>query len=230
MCRKMCRVFISTNKRTFSSGSSADIQPVFIPYGGILGAILKWDRGTDNRINKRVFSFLRMIALSRAQLRYKLHYGHEKLVIADLTDDLHEVLHITQNFTGLPPDKRKEYKEIFLAVYQSKIRPNVSKDESKQEDIIAVTTNECCQKHKEVTDIGMNAKAYKPKYIDEWINASLLEAQKSNIDNKQHIYYPLTDLSDDDIVVSQSQTTESKSQCMSFLVSGISNRAEKEGL
>ena len=43
----------------------------------------------------------------------------------------------------------------------------------------------------------MNAKAYKPKYIDEWINASLIEAQKSNIDNKQHIYYPLTDLSDD---------------------------------
>ena len=150
MCRKMCRVFISKNKRTFSSGSSADIQPVFIPYGGILGAILKWDRGTDNRINKRVFSFLRMIALSRAQLRYKLHYGHEKLVIADLTEDLHEVLYITQNFTGLPPDKRKEYKEIFLAVYQSKIRPNVSKDESKQEDIIAVTTNECRQKHKEV--------------------------------------------------------------------------------
>jgi hypothetical protein len=79
---------------------SADIQPVFIPYGGILGAILKWDRDTDNRINKRVFTFLRMIALSRALLRYKLHYGHEKLVIADLTEDLHEVLHIPRTLQG----------------------------------------------------------------------------------------------------------------------------------
>jgi len=95
-----------------------------------------------------------MIALSRAHLRYKLHYGHEKLVIADLAEDLHEVLHITQNFTGVPPDKLKEYKDVFLAAYNSKIGPNVSKDGSKQEDIIAVTTNECCQKHKEVTGIG----------------------------------------------------------------------------
>jgi hypothetical protein len=228
-----CAMFLSQQIKELSpQDPSADSQPVFIPYGGILGAILKWDRGTDNRINKRVFSFLRMIALSRAHLRHKLHYGHEKLVIADLAEDLHEVLHITQNFTGVPPDKLKEYKDVFLASYNSKIGPNVSKDGSKQEDIIAVTTNECCQKHKELTGVGMNAKAYKPKYIDEWVNASLIEEQKSNIDNKQHIYYPITDLSNDDIVVSQNQTqkTESKSKCMSFLISNISGFGHRDNI
>jgi hypothetical protein len=110
-----CAMYLSQQIKELSpQDPSADIQPVFIPYGGILGAILKWDRDTDNRKNKRVFTFLRMIALSRALLRYKLHYGHEKLVIADLTEDLHEVSHITQNFTGLPLDKLKEYKDIFL--------------------------------------------------------------------------------------------------------------------
>jgi hypothetical protein len=228
-----CAIYLSQQIKELSpQDPSADTQPVFIPYGGILGAILKWDRGTDNRINKRVFSFLRMIALSRAHLRYKLHYGHEKLVIADLAEDLHEVLHITQNFTGVPPDKLKEYKDVLLAAYNSKIGPNVSNDGSKQEDIIAVTTNECCQKHKEVTGIGMNAKAYKPKYIDEWVNASLIEEQKSNIDNKQHIYYPITDLSEDDIVGSQNQTqdTKAKSKCMSFLISNISGLGHRDNI
>jgi hypothetical protein len=187
-----------------------DVQPVFIPYGGILGAILKGDKGTDNRINKRVFSFLRMIALSRAHLRFKLHYGQEKLVIADL-EDLHEVLHITQNFTGIPPDKLKEYKEVFLAAYRSKIIPDVNKDGSKQEDIIAVTTNDCCKKHKEVTGIGINAKAYRPRYIDEWINASLI---------------------DDFEIANQTQTqkTESKSKCMSFLISSISGLGHRDNI
>jgi hypothetical protein len=228
-----CAIYLSQQIKELSpQDPSADTQPVFIPYGGILGAILKWDRGTDNRINKRVFSFLRMIALSRAHLRYKLHYGHEKLVIADLAEDLHEVLHITQNFTGVPPDKLKEYKDVFLAAYNSKIGPNVSKDGSKTEDIIAVTTNECCQKHKEVTGVGMNAKAYKPKYIDEWVNASLIEEQKSNIDNKQHIYYPITDLSEDDIVGNQNQTqdTQAKSKCMSFLISNISGLGHRDNI
>jgi hypothetical protein len=209
-----------------------DVQPVFIPYGGILGAILKGDKGTDNRINKRVFSFLRMIALSRAHLRFKLHYGQEKLVIADL-EDLHEVLHITQNFTGIPPDKLKEYKEVFLAAYRSKIIPDVNKDGSKQEDIIAVTTNDCCKKHKEVTGIGINAKAYRPRYIDEWINASLIEEQKSNIDNKQYIYFPLADLTDDDFEIAnqtQTQKTESKSKCMSFLISSISGLGHRDNI
>jgi hypothetical protein len=227
-----CAIYLSQQIKQLSpQDPSVDSQPVFIPYGGILGAILKWDKGTDNRINKRVFSFLRMIALSRAHLRYKLHYGHEKLVIADLAEDLHEVLHITQNFTGVPPDKLKEYKDIFLAAYNSKVGPNVSKDGSKQEDIIAVTTNECCQRHKEITGVGMNAKAYKPKYIDEWVNANLIEEQKSNIDNKQHIYYPLTDLSDDDIVANQSQPQPSnESKCMSFLISNISGLGHRDNI
>ena len=192
-----CAMYLSLQIRTYSSQDpSSETQGVLIPYGGILGAILRGDRGTDNRINKRIFSFLRMIALSRAHLRYKLHYGNEKLVIADLNEDLHEVLHITQGLTGIPPDKLKEYKNVFLAAYKEKTGPASNKDGTKQEDITAVTTKDCCKKHKEITGLDINTKKYKPRYIDIWLEGNLIEEQKSNIDNKQWIYYPLVDVLD----------------------------------
>jgi hypothetical protein len=77
----------------------------------------------------------------------------------------------------------------------------------------------------------MNAKSYKPRYIDEWISASLIEEQRSNIDNKQYIYFPLADLSDDDIeIVNQAQKTESQSKCMSFSISSISGLGHRDNI
>ncbi|MGB8934925.1 MAG: hypothetical protein WCC17_07450 [Candidatus Nitrosopolaris sp.] len=35
-------------------------------------------------------------------------------------EDLNEVLHITQNLTGIPPYKLKFFKEVFLPLHKSK--------------------------------------------------------------------------------------------------------------
>ena len=45
---------------------------VWIPYGEILGEALRAEKGTDNRATKRIFSFLNVIPLVKADLRPKL--------------------------------------------------------------------------------------------------------------------------------------------------------------
>ena len=175
-----------------------------------------------------------MIALSRAHLRYKLHYGYEKLVIADLNEDLHEVLHITQGLTGIPPDKLKEYKNVFLSAYKEKIGPDSNKDGTKQEDFTAVTTKDCCKKHKEITGLDINTKKYKPRYIDIWLEGSLIEEQKSNIDNKQWIYYPLVEVQDNEITKQREQFEQreeaSKADHTTFMISLISRLGRRDNI
>ena len=85
---------------------------MWVPFGSILAEILPSEKGTDNRFAKRIFSFLIIITLTRAYLRSTLVYGSERLVIADIEEDLHEVLHITQNLSGIAPYKLKIYKEV----------------------------------------------------------------------------------------------------------------------
>ena len=74
---------------------------VWIPYGNILGEVLRSERGTDNRTNKRLMTLIKIIAISKSKLRHKLLYVQEEYVIADL-DDLAEALYITQNISGIP--------------------------------------------------------------------------------------------------------------------------------
>ncbi|MGH9973014.1 MAG: hypothetical protein ACRD93_03855, partial [Nitrososphaeraceae archaeon] len=107
---------------------------VWIPYNRILADALKSERGTDNRITNRIFSLLNIIPLTKVHHRPNLVYGKERLVIAEL-EDLSEALHITQNVSGIPTHKLKFYKEIFLPLYESKIKPDIKDD--KYEDRIA---------------------------------------------------------------------------------------------
>src|SRR5262249_33327223 len=108
---KKCASYIIGQIRQYNSHNT---NPVWIPFAPILGKVLPAEKGTHNRITKRVFSFLTIITLSRAHLRGRLEYGNENLAIADIDEDLHEVLHITQNLSGVPPFKLRIFKEVFL--------------------------------------------------------------------------------------------------------------------
>jgi hypothetical protein len=44
-----------------------DAAPVWIPYGEILRA----EVGTDNRLTKRLFAFIKMVAMSKAEYRIR---------------------------------------------------------------------------------------------------------------------------------------------------------------
>jgi hypothetical protein len=98
-----------------TKSSSDNNNPVWVPYAEILSEVLPADKGTDTRYTKRIFSFLQIIPLAKAHLRAKLIFGPETLVIAAI-EDLGEVLHITQNASGMPAYKLKFFKE-YLFVY-----------------------------------------------------------------------------------------------------------------
>jgi hypothetical protein len=178
-------------KRTDTSNTSA----VWIPYSPILGEVLPADKGADNRMTTRIFSFLTIITLARSHLRNRLEYGEEDLVIANL-EDFHEVLHITQNLSGIPPYKLKIYKQVFLEKYKTKQIPDKSPDDSKQERTIGVTTKELCDYYKEKTGKTITTNNMKESYINEYINNGLTDEEDSIVDRRQKIYYPLIDLQD----------------------------------
>ena len=166
-------------------------NPVWIPYNSILAQILPAEKGTDNRITKRILSFLVIITLARAHLRGRLEYGNESLAIADIDEDLHEVLHITQNLSGITPYKLKVFKEIFLTLYKSKQSPD--KDNGKQERIVALTTRELCEEYKK-TGKTITTNNLKQTYLNEFLNNGLIDEEDSILDKRQKIYYPLIDL------------------------------------
>ena len=66
---------------------------VWIPYGNILGEVLRSERGTDNRTNKRLMTLIKIIAISKSKLRHKLLYVQEEYVIANLDDLSRSTIH-----------------------------------------------------------------------------------------------------------------------------------------
>ena len=165
-------------------------NPVWIPFGRILSEFLPSDKGTDNRTAKRIFSFLNLITLARAHLRGRLVYGDDILIISDL-EDLDEVLHITQNTTGIPAYKLLFYKEVFLPLYGSKTQPNT--DGSKQEKVIGVTTRELCDFFHDKRRKPITSNNMKGTYINELINTGVIDSEDSVLDMRQKIYYPIVD-------------------------------------
>ena len=78
---------------------------VWIPYGEILGEALKAEKGTDSRATKRIFSFLNVIPLVKADLRPRLVIKDMVNMTIATLEDLNEALSITQNYAGIPTNK-----------------------------------------------------------------------------------------------------------------------------
>ena len=173
---------------------SSNSNPVWIPYASILAQILPAEKGTDNRITKRILSFLIIITLARTHLRGRLKYGNESLAIANLDEDLHEVLHITQNLSGIPPYKINFFKDILLPLFKSKQSPDKNEDGSTQEEIIALTTRELCDAYKKRTGKTIATNNMKQNYLNEFLSNELIDEHDSKLDKRQKIYYPIIDL------------------------------------
>jgi hypothetical protein len=173
--------------------SIQNTNPVWIPYTMILGKVLPAEKGTDNRIVRRIFTFLKITTLSRAHLRCKLKYGNESMVISDIDEDLHEVLHITQNLSGVPPFKLKVFESVFLPLYKSKKSP--AKKDNREEAIIAVTAKELCDSVEKVLGRTINVENMKNTYLSEFLNSQMIDHVRSEIDKRENIYFPLIDTS-----------------------------------
>lgn len=180
------------NDKALSTGAS---YSVWIPYGLILAEALPSDRGIDNRTATRIFSLLNIVALAHADLRPKLIYNHEKMVIATL-DDLREVMHITQNLAGMPSYKLQFFKDIFCKLYKSKTE--VDSKDGKQEDRIAVTTKELCEYYKQRTNKSITTNNMKTTFLNELENAGYIDCELSKIDNRKYIFWQVIDPPDEE--------------------------------
>ena len=168
-------------------------NPVWIPYGLLLGEVLPAEKGTDMRIEQRLLSLLNVIPLAKIDSRQKLVNGSEEMVIANL-EDLAEVLHITQNTSGIPSYKIKFYKDIFLPLLQSKTKPD--EKDGKEEKTIGVTTKELADYYKDTTGKAISTDNLRKTILVELLNNDYLGELKSELDNRQFIYYSLMEFED----------------------------------
>jgi len=185
--------FYAANNATYEKNTNA----VWIPYGGILSEALPSSKGSDNRVTDRIFSFLNVISLAKGHLRLKLIYGpenqKEKLVVANL-DDLAEVLHITQNVSGMPSHKMQFFKETFVPLYNSKETPDVAPDGNKVEERIAVTTQQLADYYKQQTGKPLTTDAVRKIYLEELENNGYIDKEESEFDKRRKIYWPIVDV------------------------------------
>jgi hypothetical protein len=167
---------------------------LWIPYNRLLQKELPSNKGTDVRLQKRIFSLLNIVPIVKFNLRKLLVLGNETSVIADLSD-LKEVLTITQNFDGIPKFKLDFFDNIFYPCFKTKTKPDTNADGSKTEDREAVTSKQLCDYYKEKTGKPISTDNIKTTYLNELVNNGLIDYEISNIHGKQYIYYPLIESS-----------------------------------
>jgi len=195
LAKKCVSYTLQQNRLCCRSGDDSrnHTNPVWIQYTNILGQVLPAQKGTDNRITKRIFSLLVNITLAKAHLRDRLQFGDESLAIADIDNDLLEVLQITQNLSGIPPFKLKVFREVFLPLYESKHEKDKS-DDGKEERMIGLTTRELCDSYKKKMGKTITTDSMKKTYLSEFLDNELIDEVQSQLDKRQHIYYPIVDI------------------------------------
>ena len=183
-----------TELRTKNKDNGNKIS-LWIPYAELLERELPSNKGTDVRIQKRIFSLLKIVPIIKFNLRKLLVLEGETCVIASL-EDLKEVLSITQNFEGIPKFKADFFNDIFYPCFAKKTEPdsnNKAEDDKsrKEEEIIAVTTRQLCDYYKEIKGKPISTDNLKHIYLNELINEGIIDYTESKINAKQYIYYPL---------------------------------------
>lgn len=131
---RKCILLLKQKINELKSQNSDGKISLWIPYAEILEKELPSNKGTDVRLQKRIFSLLRIVPILKSNHRNLIVLGKETSVIANL-DDLREVLSVTQNFDGIPKYKIEFFNDIFYPRYKSKNDiPDLSKDGTKQEE------------------------------------------------------------------------------------------------
>ena len=170
------------------------INPVWIPYQQYLAESLPSNKGPSMRAASYISSLLDIIAVVKSNLY--VDFGIEKQIIARL-EDLAEVLRITRdmtgsNYTGIPEHKVRFLKEIFFPTYHSKVKPETKNE--KTETVIGVTTRELCDFHKERKGRGITTDNLKKQYLNELLSNDIIGEAISEVDKRQHLYYPLVEI------------------------------------
>ena len=165
---------------------------VWIPYSNMLSQSLPSEKGTDVRIANRFFSLLKIVTKINLFNRNKLKMGNEEMSISSL-EDLEEVLRLTQNITGIPSYKLDFFYNIFIPLFKSKDKPDVSSNGDLEEERIALTTTDLAEYYKEIKGKPITTDNINKTYLSELKNNGLIDEIGSNIDKRRKIYYPIVD-------------------------------------
>jgi hypothetical protein len=95
---------------------------------------------------------------------------------------------MTQNVDGIPRYKMSFFFDIFYPCYDLKKEPDISKDGTRQENIIAVTTRDLCEFYKEKTGRLINSDILRKTYLNELYFNCIIEQEQSIVNNKQYVY------------------------------------------
>ncbi len=94
---------------------------------------------------------------------------------------------------GFQNIKLNSLMKYFILVTKEKDVVDSSKDGTKQEDRAAVTARQLCEEFKKIKGKSITTDNLKKTYLDELMINGLIDYDKSNIDSKQYIYYPIVE-------------------------------------
>jgi hypothetical protein len=184
---------------------------VWIPFTELLAESLPADKGIDNRLSTRLYTFIKIVAIARSHLRKKLVCGNETMIIADIKEDLHEALHLTQNRVGIPVFKLEMFNNVFIPAWKKMetmeaqndrdIENGVEGAENRSlkkfingEKMLVLTAHQLCEELKAFNDRVMTTANMKRTYLDEFVNAGLIDEEELIDGRKTKVWYPIVDL------------------------------------
>jgi hypothetical protein len=184
---------------------------VWIPFTELLAESLPADKGTDNRLSTRLYTFLKIVAIARSHLRKTLISGNETMIIADIKEDLHEALHLSQNRVGIPIFKLEMFENVFILAWKKQLKMEEQNDKDIEngvegaekrslkklingEKMLVLTAHQLCQELKQFNGRTMTTANMKRTYLDEFVNAGLIDEEELIDGRKTKVWYPIVDL------------------------------------
>ena len=184
---------------------------VWIPFTELLAESLPADKGTDNRLSTRLYTFLKMVAIARSHLRKKLISGNEIMIIADIKEDFHEALHLSQNRVGIPVFKLEMFENVFISAWKKQVEMEEQNDMDIEagvegaekcslkklingEKMLVLTAHQLCEELKTYNGRAMTTANMKRTYLDEFVNAGLIDEEELIDGRKTKVWYPIVDL------------------------------------
>jgi hypothetical protein len=178
-----------------NNSQSQPVNPVWIPFQEYVGTSLPNTKGVEMRHARYFGSLLQVVAMANSP--FQLSHRDGKEVVArpqDLLETLQLIQdHLSSEYSGIPAQKRRFVEELFYPCCDNKHMPDVSEDGSKTESIIAVTTKELADFHKQVWGTGIDPNNLQKRYLDELVATDRIGKIQSEIDKRRHLYYPLID-------------------------------------
>jgi hypothetical protein len=167
---------------------------VFVPFNEAIIKALPNQKAFDMTTAHRFFSFLSLLPIINFEKRPRLTYRKEgstdlQIIPFATYDDLKEAMFLMEYANGVRPYILEWYNEVFLPSYQAKTEPDTKGEKS--ESRIALTTAQLVEATYSKQQKKFSTKQVLENYINPLVNQAYIEADSSEIDKRQHVYYPI---------------------------------------